>query len=371
MKIRAAVVEEQGAPFAIEELELGELRPDEVLVEIAASGICHTDLICRDQWLPVPLPAVLGHEGAGVVAAIGSAVTQFGPGDRVAMSFDACGRCEPCSRGLRCYCTAFFEHNFAASRPADGSSALSRDGSPVHAHFFAQSSFATHAVGRESTVVKVPEGVPLEVAAPFGCGIQTGAGAVLNVFRPQAGSSIAVFGAGAVGLAAVLAARIVGCDQIVVVDLRPNRLELARELGATAVVDASVEDPVDAVIEATGGGPAFSLEATGSPDAVRAAVHCLAPTGVCGIAGAPAIGTEVSLDVTAILVGGRVVRGIVEGDSVPPHFLPRLYSFWQKGRFPVEQMMTFYDFDQIDQAAHDAESGAVIKPVLRMSERSK
>jgi aryl-alcohol dehydrogenase len=367
VKIRAAVVEESGAPFAIEELELGELRPDEVLVEVAASGICHTDLICRDQWLPVPLPAVLGHEGAGVVSAVGSAVTTIAPGDRVAMSYDACGRCDPCSRGLRGYCTSFFEHNFASSRPADGSSVLSRNGTSVHAHFFAQSSFATHAVGRESTVVKVPDEVPLEIAAPFGCGIQTGAGSVLNVFRPQAGSSIAVFGAGAVGLAAVLAARIAGCGEIVVVDLRPNRLELALELGATAVVDASAHDPVRALRKLTDGGPAFSLEATGSPEALRAAVHCLGNTGVCGVVGAPAVGTEVSLDVNTILVGGRVVRGIIEGESIPAHFLPRLFSFWRDGGFPVERMMTFYDFDQIDQAAHDAESGAVIKPVLRMS----
>lgn len=371
MKIRAAVVEEGGAPFAIQELDLGELRPDEVLVEIAASGICHTDLICRDQWLPVPLPAVLGHEGAGIVSAVGSAVTQFASGDRVAMSYDSCGRCDPCSRGLGGYCTSFFEHNFASSRPADGSSVLSRDGEPVHAHFFAQSSFATHAVGRESTIVKVPDDVPLEIAAPFGCGIQTGAGSVLNVFRPRAGSSIAVFGAGAVGLAAVLAARIVGCGEIVVVDLRPNRLELARELGATAVVDAGEENPVRAIKRLTGGGAAFSLEASGSPEALRAAVHCLGHTGVCGVVGAPAVGTEVSLDVNTILVGGRVVRGIIEGDSIPTHFLPRLFGLWQDGRFPVERLMTFYDFDQIDQAAHDAESGAVIKPVLRMSERSR
>lgn len=372
MRIRAAVVEDEGAPFAIQELELGELRADEVLVEIAASGICHTDLICRDQWLPVPLPAVLGHEGAGVVTEVGSAVTTIAPGDRVAMSYDACGRCGPCSRGLRAYCTAFFAHNFASSRPADASSVLSRDGVPIHAHFFAQSSFATHAVGRESTVVKVPDGMPLEIAAPFGCGIQTGAGSVLNVFNPPAGSSIAVFGAGAVGLAAVLAAKLAGCSAIVVVDLRPNRLELALELGATDVVDANAHDPTRAVRKLTGGGADFSLEASGSPEAARAAAHCLAHTGTCGIVGAPAIGTEFSLDVNTILVGGRVVRGIIEGESVPAHFLPKLFAFWQEGRFPVDRLMTFYDFDEIDQAAHDAESGAVVKPVLRMqSERSE
>jgi aryl-alcohol dehydrogenase len=265
------------------------------------------------------------------------------------------------------YCTDFFAYNFASSRPADGSSVLSRNGAPVHAHFFGQSSFATHAVGREGTIVKLPDDVPFEVAAPFGCGIQTGAGSVLNVFNPAPGSSIAVFGAGAVGLSAVLAAKLAGCSDVIVVDLRPKRLELAQELGATAVVDASAHEPARAIRKLTRRGVDFSLEASGSPEAARAAAHCVAHTGVCGIVGAPAVGTEMSLDINTILVGGRVVRGIIEGDSIPSLFLPRLFSFWQEGRFPVERLMTFYDFDDIEQAAHDAASGDVIKPVLRMS----
>jgi aryl-alcohol dehydrogenase len=366
MKITAAVVETKGGPFTLQELELGDLRDDEVLVAVAASGICHTDLICRDQWLPVPLPAVLGHEGAGVVAAVGRSVTRFAPGDRVGMSFDSCGHCPSCSKALGAYCYTFFEHNFAAARPEDGTTALSRNGEPVHAHFFGQSSFATHAVARERNIVSLDADVPLEVAAPFGCGIQTGAGAVLNVLRPPAGSSIAVFGAGAVGLAAVMAARISGCTTVIAVDLRQNRLDLAREVGATHVVDAANGDPVEAICALTDAGVDFSLEATGVPQALRAAVDSLAPTGVCGVVGAPAFGTEVSLDVTTVMTGGRVVRGIVEGEAVPSQFLPRLVDFWRRGQFPVDRMMTYYDFDQIDQAAQDAEAGTVIKPVLRI-----
>jgi aryl-alcohol dehydrogenase len=366
MKITAAVVETKGGPFALQELELGELRDDEVLVAVAASGICHTDLICRDQWLPVPLPAVLGHEGAGVVAAVGWSVTRFAPGDRVGMSYDSCGHCPSCSKALGAYCYTFFEHNFAAVRPEDGTTALSRNGESVHAHFFGQSSFATHAVARERNIVSLDDDVPLDVAAPFGCGIQTGAGAVLNVLRPSAGSSIAVFGAGAVGLAAVMAARISGCTTVIAVDLRQNRLDLAREVGATHVVDATSRDPVEAIRALTGAGVDFSLEATGVPQALRAGVDSLAPTGVCGVVGAPAFGTEVSLDVTTVMTGGRVVRGIVEGEAVPTQFLPRLVDFWRRGQFPVDRMMTYYDFDQIDQAAHDAETGTVIKPVLRI-----
>ena len=364
MNVTAAVVEEKGGPFLLRELDLGDLRDDELLVEVAAAGICHTDLICRDQWIPVPLPAVLGHEGAGVVAAVGGAVTAVAPGDRVALSYDSCGACPTCVRGLGAYCHAFFEHNFAAARPADGSSVLSRDGEPVHAHFFGQSSFATHAVARERNVVKLDDGIPLELVAPFGCGIQTGAGAILNVLKPEPGSTVAVFGAGAVGLAAVLAARVAGAGTIVAVDLVPSRLALARELGATHTVDASAEDPA-AAIQALGGADS-AFEATGSPAAVRSAVDALAPTGVCGISGAPALGTEVSLDVNHVMTAGRVVRGVVEGESVPQEFVPRLVDLWRRGEFPVERFMQHYDFDEIDRAARDAGSGAVVKPVLRM-----
>jgi len=367
MKITAAVVESKGAPFALQELELGELRDDEVLVKVAASGICHTDLICRDQWYPVPLPAVLGHEGAGVVEAVGSAIPRFAPGDRVGMSYDSCGSCPACSRSLAFYCHQFFEFNFASSRPADGSSALSRDGTLIHAHFFGQSSFATHSVARERNLVKLDDSIPFATVAPFGCGIQTGAGSVLNVMKPDVGSSIAVFGAGAVGLAAIMAAKVAGCTTIVAVDLRPSRLELAREIGATHVVDGSTDDAVEEIRANTAGGADFSIEATGSPQALRAAIDCLAPTGVAGVIGAPAFGTDASFDVNHLLTGGRVIRGIVEGESIPTEFLPRLIELWRCGEFPVERMMTFYDFDQIDQAAHDAEAGRVIKPVLRIS----
>ena len=366
MTITAAVTESKGAPFALQELELGELRGDEVLVRVAASGICHTDLICRDQWYPVPLPAVLGHEGAGTVERVGAAVTKVAPGDRVGMTFDSCGTCPSCQTGRQSYCHSFFEHNFAAARPADGTSVLRRNGGFVHAHFFGQSSFATHSVARERNVVKLSETVPFEVAAPFGCGIQTGAGAVLNSLRTPAGSSLAVFGAGTVGLAAVLAGLVAGCSKIVAVDLNAARLALALELGATHVVDAQAQDAVEAIRRVTGAGVEFSLEATGSPQVLRQAVDCLAPLGVCGVIGAPAFGTEVSLDVNTILTGGRVVRGIVEGDSVPDVFLPRLVELHERGRFPIDRLLTFYDFDQIERAAHDAEDGKTIKPVLRM-----
>jgi aryl-alcohol dehydrogenase len=367
MKITAAVTREKGGPFGLEELELGELRDDEILVEVSASGVCHTDLICRDQWLPVPLPAVLGHEGAGIVSAIGSAVTKVAVGDRVGMTFDSCGSCICCRRGKPTYCHDFFAHNFAAGRASDGSSALSVGGESIHAHFFGQSSFATAAVARERNVVAIDSDIPLDIVAPFGCGLQTGAGAVLNTLCVPAGSSIAIFGTGAVGIAAVLAAVIAGAQTIIGVDLHPSRLELARELGATHVIDATHADAVEEIKRVTGYGVDFSLDTTGAPAVLRSAVDCLAPLGVAGLIGGSPGGTEVSLDMTDILVGGRTLRGVVEGDSIPEIFLPQLIRFWEQGRFPVDRLMRHYDFDAIEEAAHDAEQGRTIKPVLRMS----
>jgi aryl-alcohol dehydrogenase len=366
MTLIAAVTERTGAPFALQELELGELRSSEVLVRVAAAGICHTDLIVRDQWYPVPLPAVLGHEGSGTVERVGSAVVGFAPGDRVSMTFDSCGRCPTCRLGRPSYCHLFFEHNFASAR-ADGTSALSRDGTLIHGHFFGQSCFATHAVAGERNIVRLDDRISLDVAAPFGCGIQTGAGAVINALRAPAGSSIAIFGTGTVGLAAVLGAVVAGCTTIIGVDVNPSRLALARELGATHVVDARDEDAGLRIRAITGAGVAFSLETTASPAVLRQAVECTAPTGVCGLIGAPAFGTEVSLDMNSILVAGRTLRGIVEGDSVPALFLPKLVELWLQGRFPVDRLMTFYDFDQINEAAAAAEAGTVVKPVLRMT----
>jgi len=365
VQIRAAVTESKGAPFVTQDIELGELRSDELIVKVAAAGICHTDLIVRDQWYPVPLPAVLGHEGAGVVETVGSGVTKVTPGDHVAMSFDSCGVCPTCVTGRPAYCYDFFERNFGSSRP-DGSTVLSRNGEAIHSHFFGQSCFATHAVARERNIVKLDHDVPLDVVAPFGCGVQTGAGAVLNVLRPHAGTSIAIFGTGTVGLAAVMAAHVVGCTTIIGVDVNPARLELAQELGATHIINAREADAEQAVKEIAPPGADFSLETTAAPRVLRQAVDCTAPTATCGLIGAPAFGTEVSLDMNQILVSGRTVRGIVEGDSVPDVFLPRLIELWRKGRFPVDRLIRRYDFDQIDEAAHHAEEGSAVKAVVQM-----
>jgi aryl-alcohol dehydrogenase len=363
--ITAAVVESAGAPFALGPMELGDVRPDEVRVRMTASGICHTDLLIRDGSFPTPMPVVLGHEGAGVVEEVGSAVTSVSAGDRVALSYASCGACPTCASGRPFHCADFFARNFMAARP-DGTTALSREGEPVHSHFFGQSSFATGAIVNEGSVVVIADDIPFEIVAPFGCGIQTGAGSVINALRPQAGSSIAIFGAGGVGLSAVMGAVICGCDPIIAVDVRALRLELARELGATHTVNAAESDPVEAIREITRGGVDTSLEASGVPGVLRQAVDALASDSVCGLIGGPPLGTEERLDVNGLLATGRTVRGLVEGHSVPQVFIPKLVDLWRGGRLPIDRLVRAYDFDQINEAADDALAGDVVKPVLRI-----
>lgn len=365
MEIDAAVVREEGGPFELETLELDGPRADEVLVELVGVGVCHTDLAVRDQHLPSPLPAVLGHEGSGIVTDVGADVTDLEPGDHVVCSFDYDATCPACRGGEVAYCEEFWAHNYGGGRPDDGTSPLSRDGERVNGHFFGQSSFASHAVATERNAVKVPDDAPLELLGPLGCGVQTGVGGVVNALSPETGSSIVVFGAGSVGLSGLLGATLEGCAEVVVVDLVESRLETAAELGATATVNAErVDDPVAAVREHLGGGADYGLETTGNPDVLRQCVDSLARTGTCGVIGVPPVGTEASLDVNHLLFG-RTVRGIVEGDARPREFIPKLVRLHERGRLPFDEFVTFYDFADIGEAVADSESGEAIKPILR------
>lgn len=370
MEIKAAVARESRQAFTIESLELDEPLDDEVLVRMVAVGICHTDIVARDQSIPFPLPAVLGHEGAGIVERVGSRVTKVSPGDHVVLTFSSCGECERCQQGHPAYCRQFARRNYTGQRAGGRPLLTDNNGASICGCFFGQSSFASHAIASQRNVVKVPDDVPLDILGPLGCGIQTGAGAVFNVLRPAPGSSIVIFGAGAVGMAALLAAIAAGCTRTIVVDLNASRLNFARKLGATHIVNAAEEDCVDAVRAHTGGdGASFSLECTGVTSVVRQAVDATAIGGVCGIIGAAPAGAEVKLDINGLLLG-RTIKGIIEGDSVPDVFIPRLIELWRLGCFPFDQMISFYSFEQINQAVEDAERGIVLKPVLRMSPAS-
>src|ERR1017187_5505650 len=271
--IRAAVLREPGCPLKIERLEMECPRDDEVLVRMVASGICHTDIdYCENGGSG---PVVLGHEGAGVVERIGTMGKGFKPGDHVVLSYQSCGCCRPCRRGHPAVCERFWEANFGFAR-LDGTNAL-RGG--VRGHFFGQSSFATHALATVRNLVKVPKPLPLALLAPLGCGLQTGAGTVMNSLAVRSGSSIAVFGTGSVGLAAVMAARILKAKTIIAVDINHHRLKLARKLGATHSINNRRSDIAGSIKSITGGGVDYVVVSTADHDMEQLAAELLNPGG--------------------------------------------------------------------------------------------
>lgn len=365
MQAHAAIIENKGGEFVLDDVTIEEPRDDEVLVKIAAAGMCHTDLTVRDQYYPTPLPAVLGHEGSGVVEKVGSAVTTVKPGDKVVLSFSYCGTCPSCLKGHQAYCPSLFPLNFMGRR-LDGSTPITRNGEELNAVFFGQSSFATYSIAGENNCIKVSDDAPIELLGPLGCGIQTGAGTVLNALQPEPGSSIAIFGVGSVGLSALMAAKTSGCLKIIAVDRNPARLELARELGATDVIDASDTNAQEAITEMTGGGVDYAMDTTAIPEVLRSAVDSTHNMGETAVVGGAPLGTEFSLDMNNMLFG-RKLRGIVEGSSTPQVFIPQLIALHQAGKFPFDRLCSYYDLDQINQAVEDTEkTGEAIKAILKM-----
>lgn len=362
--ITAAVAREGAEELSVEELELEDPRPDEVLVRYVAAGLCHTDLEAAAGHLPTPRPVVLGHEGAGVVEAVGGAVSGFSPGDKVLLSLDCCGSCVNCRKGLPMYCVQHIPLNFLSSR-ADGSVGLKdKDGEAVHDHFFGQSSHATHGLAHPNGLVKVDGDLPLDVIAPMGCGIITGAGAVFNALRVQAGSTVAVFGAGAVGLSAVMAAVVSGAARIIVVDVSADRLAVATELGATDTVDASTTDTAEAIKDLTGGrGVDYAIEAAGVLDVMNTAIAVLAPLGSAAVLGV--VGLEPSFQANAFeMLKGKSIVGSVMGHQSPAVLIPRLLSLFEQGRFPVDKLVRTYPLADVNAAVADVRAGGTIKAVL-------
>ncbi|MDO6415282.1 NAD(P)-dependent alcohol dehydrogenase [Sphingomonas sp. BIUV-7] len=365
-QMKAAVVRQAGQPLQIEDVTLEQPRRDEVLVRVVATGICHTDIVVRDQGYNSPLPAVFGHEGAGVVEAVGADVTKVAPGDHVVMSYAFCGKCRSCETGHPAHCVNVFPICFGGSR-LDGSISIEdAEGKPLHDHFFGQSSFAQLSLANENNVIRVPSDLPLEMLAPLGCGLQTGSGAVLNALKVRPGSTFVAFGAGAVGLAAIMAGKIAGATKVIAVDVNPERLKLAEELGATHVINSRDGDPVAKIMEITGIGADFALECSGRPEVLRQAVDCLGFFGTCGIVGAQPIGSEVPIDVNGVMIPGKRIMGIVQGDVISDIFIPTLIEYYRQGRFPFDRLIKYYDFADINQAMEDSESGRTIKPVLRI-----
>lgn len=357
-EILAAVITTPGQPPVLRRVLLADPAPDEVVVRLAATGLCATDLHFAHE---LPGPSVLGHEGAGYVEEIGSAVHGFVPGDKVLATFAHCGTCRTCVSGEPAYCSDFDRLNFGGARP-DGTSALTLDGAHPYGHFLGQSAFATHMVVRASSLVRLPDHVDPAAVAPYGCGLMTGAGAVFNVLRPGPHDTVAIFGAGAVGLAATMAASAAGAREVIVVDLNAERLSLATYLGATRTVNPA-QDDLDAILAvAAPDGVDRSVDTTGVASVLRTAVNSLGRRGTCAVVGVAGEDT-ISLDWRSVL-NGRTVTGVISGSSRPATMIPDLIALHDAGKFPAEKLVRTYDFADIAQAWSDTRSGAVVKAVL-------
>jgi aryl-alcohol dehydrogenase len=359
----AAVLRRRDEPFAIEKIELPDPGPGQVLVRIAGTGICHTDLVLRAGYLAGEWPIVLGHEGAGVVEAVGPGTTGIAAGDHVVLSFDSCGGCGNCLDGHPAYCDTFALRNMTG-HGADAGSPLARSarGDDVAVRWFGQSSFASHAIATARNVVVIDRDIPLELAGPLGCSFLTGAATVTNVLRMRPRDSIAVVGVGGVGIAAVLAAVNAGASRIVAVDLQAPRLDAAAAFGATHTVGADATDRLTEAILATGGPVTHVFDTTGHPGAIRAAVDAMAARGICAIVGNQR--HDLVLGPQSVS-RGKVLTAVYEGDAVPQIEIPRLIQLWRAGRFPIEKLVTAYPLSDIDRAERDLARAAVIKPVVR------
>ncbi len=374
ISVHAAVATSPDEPFATTEVELRAPGPGELLVKVVATGICHTDVMTKVKGL-CEFPIVLGHEGVGVVEEVGEAVTEFAEGDHVIMTYDYCGDCAQCNRGKPSYCVDHGSLNFAGTRP-DGERTHRSAGSPtsdgiveeITGSFFQQSSFATYALSHESNTIKVDKDLPLATLAPLGCGVQTGAGTVMNTLEVGSGSSIAIFGCGCVGLSAVMAATIAGAETVVAIDLNPSRLDMAKELGATHVFNPSDFDGGDAFLAALGevssGGLNYAIDTTGNPTVLRQAFDSCGPLGVTAMIAPGVPGTEVTIEMMGLLPG-KSLRGVVQGDSESKTFIPKLIELWQDGVFPFDKLITMFNsIDSVEDAVVAMNAGDVIKPVV-------
>ncbi|MEU1122223.1 NAD(P)-dependent alcohol dehydrogenase [Streptomyces sp. NPDC005899] len=368
MRFRAAVLRSYGDPFAVEEVALvTELAAGEVLVRIAGCGMCRTDLAVRRSAGSSPLPAVLGHEGSGVVVRTGGGPgTGLAVGDHVVLSFDSCGHCRNCRGAAPAYCDSFASLNLFGGRAEDVPRLTDAAGAALAPRWFGQSSFAEYALVSARNAVRVDSALPVELLGPLGCGFLTGAGAVLNTFAAGPGDTLVVVGAGAVGLAAVMAAGAVGAPTVAV-DRHPRRLALAERFGAIPLA-ADTAGLAERIRRLTGGGAQYALDTTACAPLINETLRALRPTGSLGLVAR--LHTALPLE-PGTLDRGRSIRHICEGDAVPGLLIPLLTRLWQAGRFPFDQLIRTYPLADINQAERDCDAGRVVKPVLLPAGRSR
>jgi len=365
MKARAAVLFEVGQKLEIREVEVQSPQAGEVLIRMAAGGVCHSDLHVMTGHLVATLPAILGHEGSGVVEAVGPGVTSVRPGDHVIPLWRlSCGECEYCTGGRPALCPAGTQIRMTG-RLLDGSSRFKLNGQEIK-HFAGVSSFSEYTVVPEKSALKIPTDLPLDRAALLGCAVITGVGAAINAAQVKPGSSVVVFGTGGVGLNVVQGAAIAGAEKIVAVDLLDRKLEFARQFGATHTVNASKGNPVEQVRGLTGGrGVDYAFEVIGHPATMRQAYDCLAKRGTAVIVGVTPMTMEVSVPVMSLVFEERVLTGSVYGSSRPRLDILKLIDLYRAGKLKLDELLTrSYPFEQINEAYAALERGEVARSVV-------
>ncbi|HEX8517903.1 MAG TPA: NAD(P)-dependent alcohol dehydrogenase [Bacteroidia bacterium] len=364
-EITAAIVKEKGGKFEIEKVVLDDPKSDEILVRIIATGICHTDMVARDFIMGAPnFPVILGHEGSGIVESVGADVHLIKPSDHVVLTYGFCGECDVCRSGNAPYCYEFLPRNFSGARLDGSHSHHDLAGKHINDNFFSQSSFATYAIAHKNNVIKVPNEAPLEILGPLGCGIQTGAGAVINTLKVKTGSSIAISGTGAVGLAALLAAKASGCNIIIAVDINEERLAFAKELGATHAINSLKENVIEKIKEIAPQGVNYGVDTTGRTEVINNTLASLAPVGEIALIG---VATKpLQLETNIFLTKGYKIKFVNQGDSVPQEFIPKLIRMYMNGQFAFDKLIKTYPFEEINQAIEDSEKGKTIKSVLKI-----
>lgn len=362
MKIRAAVVNGVNEDYKIEEVNIDEPQLNEVLVRIVASGICHSDEAFRLGEAAYQFPAVFGHEGAGIVEKVGEAVTDFKPGDHVVVSYAYCGKCKECREGHPATCEKWPLMNFG--KRIDGTTTLHKlDGEDI-VNILGQASLAEYTLVHENNVTKVDNDVDLRYAGPLGCGFLTGLGAVYNGIKPEPDSSMIVFGTGTVGDACIMAAKAVGCNPIIAVDRHEHRLNTALELGATHKINSNeVENVLDEIHKIIPAGGMSTIDTTGVESVMRLALDATAQGGI--YAPLAVTSNEITmkpfLDIVATT---KTIKGVLMGNAVPQVSIKQMLNLNKKGLFPFEKICKFYDFEDINIAANDSNSGKTLKPIL-------
>ena len=368
MRIRAAVLEETRGALAVQELELAAPRPHEVLVRLRASGVCHSDLNAIDGTAETPCPAVLGHEGAGVVEVVGEKVTRVVPGDHVALSWlPSCGECSECVRGFTWLCSTAWPA-MSTGGLDDGTTRLSRDGEPVY-HYSFLSTFAEACVVSERSCVPIAHDIPFDVAALVGCAVTTGVGAVARTAGAEAGDRVAVIGCGGVGLSALMAAVALGAEQVVAVDVVQEKLDVARSFGATQGVlwQGNAEATAEAVRDASDGGVDVAVEATGRAEAMLTAYLSTRKRGAAVLAGIPAEGAVLELPAGTIPRGERRVLGSIYGSSHPDRDFPATLQLYRDGRLPLDRLISHrLPLDDVGRAFELMTSGKALRVVLHL-----